>query len=613
MLSYAGSVFCADCVASTDKKKPVLCSGCSDSSKTIERIGRPRTGRHQTSPIAARLRETPVAKSASPRRHLKLYTEQPPKNVRPPIEAVGCLPELFRAFQAATGWTLQYVPGSKTNPPAGPTWSAPVAAGPAFAPGCLSLEPPKEEASAADRDTARRLAGSIAELLSELLQTRCVLWQREAELAAGVPLVLRREDQKHLAARLEAVLRAGAEAVGGDAIALYLLDEATTELKLRCSWGLPFDRLVAPARPLQGAVADLEALLGHAVVLNDERMIRMWNMPEDFPAAVCVPVSTPTTLLGTLWVFCNEKRDFNDRETNMVEVVAGRLASDLEREMLLRAGTDGAELQKQVAAAERLQRNELPTISPLLDGWNVAGWTGQAEGVGGAFHDWFCLPRGLLAVAVGKATQQGIAGALTANAVKTALRAHARYHRQAERILQQVNLTLWTGSAGDQRAALFCGLIETATGRVCCASAGPVSVLRLHGDGWQSLSRSYVCLGESPESDFEQHGHELQPGEVLVMFAEGAGDVVDGASRPLGEAGLAGALQDKLHLSAEELVAVVREALQHRCVGSGRSRPHDPGGQTHASLTVGFCGVHSRLGLSQCGNGGIGRRARLRA
>ena len=65
------------------------------------------------------------------------------------------------------------------------------------------------------------------------------LWQREAELAAGVPLVPHREDQKHLAARLEAVLRAGAEAVGGDAIALYLLDEATTELKLRCSWGLP--------------------------------------------------------------------------------------------------------------------------------------------------------------------------------------------------------------------------------------------------------------------------------------------------------------------------------------------------------------------------------------
>jgi serine phosphatase RsbU (regulator of sigma subunit) len=394
-----------------------------------------------------------------------------------------------------------------------------------------------------------------------LFETRRRLWQREAELAAGVPLVPHREEEKHLASRLEAVLQSGAAVVGADAVALYLLDEATTELKLRSAWGLPFDRLTAPARPLQGAVADLEALLGHAVVLDNDQMMRMWNVPEDFATAVCVPVSTPTVLLGTLWVFCNERRDFSDSETNMLEVVAGRLAADLEREMLLRAGADGAKLQKQVAAAERLQRNELPTISPLLDGWSAAGWTGQAEGVGGAFHDWFCLPRGLLALAVGKSAEQGVAGAMTANAVKTAVRAHAQYHQQSKRIVQQANLTLWTGSAGDQRASLFCGLVETATGRVCCASAGQISALRLRADAWESLSQVSNGLGEGPQTTFEQFGYELRPGEVLVIFTDRLGNAVEGENRALGESGLAAALQGKLHLSAEELVVAVREAL----------------------------------------------------
>ena len=323
------------------------------------------------------------------------------------------------------------------------------------------------------------LAGSIAELLGELIETRQSLWRREAELAAGVPVTPHRQPEKHLAERLEAVLRAGAEAVDADAAALYLLDEATTELKLRSSWGLPFDRLVAPARPLAGALADLEALLGHAVVLDQNDATTVWNMPEDFPAAVCLPVSTPTTLLGTLWVFCGQRRDFNPRQTNVLEVVAGRLASDLEREMLLHVGIDGAKLQQQIAAAERRQHNELPTIAPMLDGWDVAGSTAQADSLGGALHDWFSLPDGLLAVAVGRAAEQGMAGALTANAVKTALRSHARYHRQPESVLQQVNLTLWTGSAGDRRAALLLGLIETATGRVRWASAGRPSIIRL--------------------------------------------------------------------------------------------------------------------------------------
>jgi len=504
-----------------------------------------------------------VAKSASPQKHLRIYTEQPPKNIRPQIEAVACMPDLLKAFQATTGWALKYESGALQLEASKAEAGSGEPSGISDQQTETTISPPETSASSAtaSRRNAQRLANSIADLVSELLQTRRVLWQREAELAAGVPLVPHREEEQHLAARLESVLRAGAEAIGGDAVALYLLDDATTELKLRSSWGLPFDRFANPARSLQGAMADLEAMLGHAVVLNDAQLMRMWNIPENFPAAVCVPVSTPTTLLGTLWVFCNERRDFNDRETNILEVVAGRVASDLEREMLLRAGADGAQLKKQIAAAERVQRNELPTISPLLDGWNVAGSTAQAEGVGGAFHDWFCLPRGLLAVAVGKAEEQGVTGAMTANVVKTAVRAHARYHRQAERVVGQANLTLWTGSAGDQHASLFCGLVETATGRVCCSSAGQTCTLLLHADRWESLTQPSVKLGESPEVEFEQHGYELQPGETLVVFTASVRDAVDAANRPWGESGMAEALMGKQHLAAEEMVAAAWESL----------------------------------------------------
>ncbi len=404
------------------------------------------------------------------------------------------------------------------------------------------------------------LAGSIADLLGELLQTRHALRQREAELAAGVPVVPHREEEKHLAARLEAVLRAGVEAIECHAAGAYLLDEATTELKLRCSYGLPADRLAAPARPLQGALADLEALLGHAVVLDDESVMPTWNAPEDFPAAVCVPISTPTMLLGTLWVFANEKRGFSDQETNILEVIAGRLAADLEREMLMRAGVDAARLQKQLAAAERLQRNELPAVAPMLDGWDVAGCTAQAENVGGAFHDWFCLPDGLLAVAAGRAEGGSIAAAMTANAVRTALRSHARYHRQADRLLQQVNLTLWTGSAGDRRATLFAGLIETGTGRVYCASAGRPSIMLLGADGVLSVGRESIELGESVGADFEPFGYELRPGEALLIFVGDISDTTPTATLAA-ETAVANVLEGKHRLSAAELVAESQAAL----------------------------------------------------
>ena len=163
-------------------------------------------------------------------------------------------------------------------------------------------------------------------------------------------------------------------------------------------------------------------MLGHAVVLEDAPMMRHWRAPEEFAAAVCVPVSTSTTILGTLWMFSNAKRDFTDAQTNIVEVIAGRLAADLEREMLWQEGFAAAAIKKQIAAAERMQRNQLPTVAPVLDHWDLAGWTAQAEALGGDFHDWFCLPDGLLAVAIGHAMDGGIPAALAASGLKAALR-----------------------------------------------------------------------------------------------------------------------------------------------------------------------------------------------
>ncbi|MHC4407118.1 MAG: GAF domain-containing protein, partial [Planctomycetota bacterium] len=334
--------------------------------------------------------------------HLRIYQETPPKGVEATLKSLDCLPEVLEAFRQVTGWSLRYAKGSKPNDPADLTWSTPANPGVGATPGHLRLEPDGSasagEAGDPDPGAVRNLASALSDIVGELLETRHALWQREADLAAGVPLVPHPNAAGHLASRLQAVLKGGAEAVDCHAAALYLLDEATTSLKLRSSWGLPQARLLRPPRSLEGALADLEAMLGHAVVLEDTRLPGKWNPPEDFPSAVCVPVATPTNILGTLWVFSKEARPFNDRQTNIIEVVAGRVAAVLEREILMREAVDGAQLKRHLAAAERLQQSQFPTVAPLFDDWDIAGWTASSGSVGGDFHDWFILPDGGMAV-----------------------------------------------------------------------------------------------------------------------------------------------------------------------------------------------------------------------
>jgi len=508
----------------------------------------------------------PVARSAS--HHLKLYTERSPKVERPPIEAIGSRPGALRAFQDMTGWSLRYLPGAEPQQTGERIWTIAVKPGEGSPPGYLRLEPLDSADGAGPSgkavrfETARALASSIAGMLDELQKTRHVLWQREAELAAGVPLVPATDEESHLAEKLQTTLRGAAEAVDCQAAALYLIDEGTTELKMRSCWGLPFDRLMAPARKMKGELADLEALLGHAVVMENTAMMPGWKSPEDFASAVCVPVASATTLLGTLWVFGTEEHDFTDQQVHIIEIVAGKLASDLEREMLLREGMDGAVMKKQWTAAERLQRNQLPAISPMLDDWDISAWAAQGQELGGAFYDWFCLPGGLMALTLGDAMDRGLEAAMTASAVKAAARSHGQYHRQAEKVLQQVNLTLWTGSAGDQYSDMFYGLIETGTGRVCYGMAGKPSVVLLKQDEWKSLGHISPPLGESPETDYESFGYELKPGEALLIFNEGFRSAADKQGRALEESGLAELLSANMHLSADQMTSMARECLR---------------------------------------------------
>ena len=498
--------------------------------------------------------------------HLRVFPDLSASAVEPQSSraAVGSLANVLRSFRQATGWQLQYLPCDALTAAAA-AQSAPAPPGVGISPGQLRLAADDAQASNTKptirRKAAQALASSLSDMLGELLQTQRALWQREAELAAGVPVVPRADEQGHLAERLEAVLKGGAEAVDCQAAALYLLDEATTQLKLRSCWGLPLDRLTDPPRRLKGAIADLEAMLGHAVVLDDHVSLCHWNPPEDFPAAVCVPVSSPTTILGTVWFFADRERDFSEHETNILEVVAGRIAADLEREMLWREGVDGARLKRQLAAVERIQRGQLPSVSPLLDGWDLAGWTCQAESVGGDFFDWFGLPGGLVAVAVGDALERGLEAAFAATALKAALRAHAPYHREAQETLGKLNLSLWTGSAGDQYASMFLGLIETATGRISCASAGRPVAMLLHSTRWEPLEEPGPRLGESPESVFEPFGCELAPGDVLLLMTDGMRDTFNTAGTSVGAADVAELLLPKLHLSADQLARIVRDSL----------------------------------------------------
>ncbi|MDR0522154.1 MAG: GAF domain-containing protein [Planctomycetaceae bacterium] len=135
---------------------------------------------------------------------------------------------------------------------------------------------------------------------------------------------------------LYSILKESAKLVDCCAAALYMLDSQQKTLKMRACWGLPEERLLEPAKPLHDSTADVEAILGQAVIINEDYLFEAWQVQEHFETAVCVPVMSQQMILGTLWLYSDRRRDFTDHELRMMEYIAGRLVAELEKAALLK-------------------------------------------------------------------------------------------------------------------------------------------------------------------------------------------------------------------------------------------------------------------------------------
>ena len=65
-------------------------------------------------------------------------------------------------------------------------------------------------------------------------------------------------------------------------------------------------------------------------------------------------------------------------------------------------------------------------------------------------------------------------------------------------------------------------------------------------------------MGEGPESIYEQTGYELQPGETLALFTDGALEMPGADGKPLGEVGMGKLLQAAHDRTAAEMAAILR-------------------------------------------------------
>lgn len=407
----------------------------------------------------------------------------------------------WQTFSTATGWRLDNR-AHRLGPPR-----------------LLPNDAPERDATAMPKEAARSLADAAARVIVRLREAEQAIRCQEAELVAQLQPLATTEQQAEFADNLTDVLQQAAAATDGVAAGLYLLDDETSALKLRAMYGLEERALATPARPLRGALADLEAMISGVVMIEDcASQDEVYESPEPFAAALCIAICDGETPIGTLWVWHPTPMQFGDAAAATMRMAAECLLHRIQDQRRLRKPTaPDHETKAALRAISLWQERQVPPALPIAAGFHVDGLTRSSAPVAASWHAWDVLPSGMLSLAVAQAHSADADAAMVAATGRAAWEAHSAYRLSPRQILQRVSDTLWQSSTGDQLLSLLCAHLDPKSGEGWLASAGSVAAMVLSQYGYRSLTSSSQPLCSFPDFHATESELRLQPGEALWL------------------------------------------------------------------------------------------------
>jgi len=231
-------------------------------------------------------------------------------------------------------------------------------------------------------------------------------------------------------------------------------------------------------------------------------------------------------------------------------------------------------MRDELEIARRIQRAFLPKAPPGLQGFEIEGWNEPCRETGGDYYDYFRLPGGRLALAIGDVSGHGIGPALLMTNARSALRALLQVDDDPADVLGRLNDVLVTDTLEDHFMTMFVGVLDMGTKRLRYAVAGHERPLLLGARSGEflTLDAKGMPLGVVPGLSYiEGETVTLRRNDLLVCLTDGIWEATNSAGEEFGYARLKAVLLRSRAGSATGVVAVVRQKVFEFTEGARQS------------------------------------------
>ncbi|GIX35122.1 MAG: hypothetical protein KatS3mg126_0901 [Lysobacteraceae bacterium] len=267
-------------------------------------------------------------------------------------------------------------------------------------------------------------------------------------------------------------------------------------------------------------------------------------------SVLCAPLLTAEGPIGALQVLNKAGEGlFDDEDCDALRVLAAPTALALNRARLAEALLEQNRIRRELTMARRLQRSLLP---PRRRGaYPLRAINLPAREISGDFYDFFDLPDGRIAFALGDVAGKGLDAAFLMVRCASLLRWAGKEGLAPSAWVARVNDELCEAIPPGMFVCAVAGQFDPATGVVRWCSAGFPPLLRIDREGRSTrFMAEGPPLGILPRMVFPEQSCDLT-GAVLYLFSDGVTDVRDGEGRILDVAGIESTLQSMRGLRPE--------------------------------------------------------------
>ena len=307
--------------------------------------------------------------------------------------------------------------------------------------------------------------------------------------------------------------------LGADTAAVLLVEEDGRTLAARAAKGLEEEVERGFKLPVGRGFAGRIAFTREPVVIEDLnnspiQPINPLFKEKGVRSLLGVPLVVEGEVIGVLHVGSLTQRDFHDRDIELLQVVANRVALSIERSKLM--------VQGQIAAT--LQRSLLPRQLPQVPGLRMAARYLPAaveSAVGGDWYDVIELDNHCLAFVIGDVAGHGMAAATFMGQLRSAIRAYALDTTGAGEVVTKV--AEFADRMHSRMATLIYATLNLNTWEVRFARAGHPYPLLIHSDGSTEFlsDTGGPPLGTVGGQIYAEEVLTLSAGETLLFYTDG--------------------------------------------------------------------------------------------